>query len=496
MSFMNKKQCYILISLLTLVIFNLSAQTQSITLGGREGWKAFSYAENITTGEGKFGYESIRIDDGSHQVTAYTDLLLNFENGRVSDISGNYSVIENNMFTSEKSIKGDYGGVSRGVSPGLSLEGNAQSLFGRSGITGSFSISFWIFPSIAANGEQIISWRSSRTIQQKPLYQLLTASIYKNRMEWQFTNIFNAHNEDKNEFFLRGRSTIVPEVWSRHTLSYDADSGTLEYYMNGKLEGITYVTSNGEQSGMIQQAEIGVPADLDICSQYVGSIDDFYITREYFADSEFLTSSAKKGRFETQPIKTTGYGSQILSLTSQGLHPNQTDTLFYVRGGDNFYEWTETYPEWIPIKDTMPEKKVEGLYVQIAADLYSDGTGEKTPSVSEITLTYLKDEPPQAPVRIAVEAGDGFIDLSWPIQADKSITGYIVYYGEKPSEYFNRETIAVSSISQTNTAMRYRLQNVKNGTLYYIAIAAVARDGQLVGPLSREVYARPMRALQ
>ena len=93
--------------------------------------------------------------------------------------------------------------------------------------------------------------------------------------------------------------------------------------------------------------------------------------------------------------------------------PPQTDIRYYIRTGDNFFDWTDSYPEWKSVKPGEPIEQMSGKFFQIAADLFPDGDGRNTPSISEIKLTYFEPPLPLAPARVTAKAGDGYVDLFW-----------------------------------------------------------------------------------
>ena len=120
--------------------------------------------------------------------------------------------------------------------------------------------------------------------------------------------------------------------------------------------------------------------------------------------------------------------------------------------------------------------------------MYPDGAGTVSPSVTSIDLHYEEQEPPLPPFYVKATAGNGYVDLSWSHTIDKS-TSYYVYYGEKPGEYLGRTALEGSSPVKAGVENSMRLTGLKNGRIYYFAIAS-EHNGQ-IGPLSQEVYARP-----
>jgi hypothetical protein len=211
-------------------------------------------------------------------------------------------------------------------------------------------------------------------------------------------------------------------------------------------------------------------------------------------DAGFLHRSVYKvsgGRFESVPILTKA-GSVLNSVTAEMYVPAQTAIQLYVRSGDNSFNWTESYPEWIPINVGEKLTDVTGLYFQVAAELYPDGNGTTTPTITDITLNYTALPDPLPPFRITAEKGNGCVSLNWSYSVDETAGGYYVYYGTRPGEYLGRVAIEGDSPINVGNTTSFTINGLKNGTIYYFAVAAWSKyDNRIVGPLSKEVYARP-----
>ena len=275
----NKILFFTFLCLLIFLPLSLTAEEKHLILGGEGGWKDIEKMDGVVKGAGRYGWESISLDTNARKVTSLTDMLLDFENDDFSDVTGNYTITENHMYPTSKAKMGKQSALARG-SGGIRLSGKQGSLFGTSGVTGSFMIEFWLNPSIAENGEIILSWRSSRTVVNYPLYQMISASIESNHLLWRFTNVFNGYTADGGSVTIQSYSIIIPNVWTHHSISFDVETGLLEYRIDGKLESLTYVTSNGrEVGGDPYTPQLGVVADLDLCPQFTGCIDDFRMVR-------------------------------------------------------------------------------------------------------------------------------------------------------------------------------------------------------------------------
>lgn len=503
--------CFCLVFFATNLIF---AEEKTLILGGEKGWPGFSENENIAYGKGRYGYTSIELSTNQSELNYNTDLLLNFENGSTEDSSSNYKVVSNDIISLknvEKKI-GHYYGLCRGKGKGLVLKGSPGTIFGTEGNPGSFAIEFWLKPSVAENGEVVFYWTSSRVINDTVLYQMILGSFVNGHFEWNFKNIFDGYTKNNGEIFLTSFSMVVPEKWAHHVLMFNEETGLLEYKINGRTEDLKYITSTSRERGTVYQPVLGIPNDLVLCRNYTGFIDDVRIIHSLYSDEKwnensknnfesFQSLSKEKydnykvngGRFITQPIVTVP-GAIIKRLDSIQSLPSQTEVRYYIRTGDNFYGWTDSSPEWREIIPGQEVENVSGRYFQLACELYPDGNGVKTPSISEIKITYYEPSLPLAPSSVKAIAGDGFVDLVWNYSLDESSAGYYVYYGTRPGEYLGEIALNGNSPIDVGNINSVRIKGLRNGAIYYFAIATYSKyDKKIVGNFSDEVYARPKK---
>lgn len=477
-----------------------SEQTKRV-IGGEAGWGELESTSGVTVGKGRFGFDAMQLVTSSAETSGYTDLMLTFDEVQPRDSTGNYTIEENRLVHSEKFVRGSGSALSRGEGAGLSLRGKTSALFGRTGLVGSFSIEFWLNPSIAENGEEVFSWRSSRTVGTTLKYQMVSAGFFNNHLEWRFNNIFEGFKESEVE--LLGYSPIIPDDWTRHTLSFDEETGLLEYCVDGRTEAVRYITTTGHENGTVCQPYLGVRSSLEICTQYTGYIDDFRIEKApvsknggnlYATGNE--TYKVDGGRFVTKPMLVSNSASLDCVHALMNV-PAQTEVRLYVRSGDNCFGWSEEYPEW---KAIFPDEKLSGVtgqYFQLAAELLPDGGGEKTPSITELDL-FLTEQPlPLAPFTVKAVPGNGSVTLTWSYSLDDTAGGYYVYYGNKSGEYLGRQALEGPSPIKAGNTTSLTLTGLKNGTIYYFAVSAYSRiDGRINGLLSKEVYARPSATIK
>ena len=493
-----------------------SSESKSIVLGGKNGWQPLSFEKGTERGVGKFGWESIELSTNSRRETEYTDLLLDFEKSSKSDLTGNYEILDSNFTFSKKAKMGKRAALSTAHGTGMTLKGKSGSLFGTQGFSGSFSIEFWLCPSIAENGEKVFSWRSSRTIEDYVNYQMITASFFNNHLEWKFSNVFDGWTENHGEIVLSCQRTIVPNEWTHHTISFDEHTGLLEYRIDGKTEALRFMTESGhERHGSIFTPILGVPAEIELCPLFTGSIDDFRIVRtsiegeassqaipafkalpkaDNLSEMKYDVYALSGGRIESQPLSVNP-GSKLERVDAVVSTPSETSVQLFVRGGDNYFEWTDKNPEWKSVnKDGTIDGEISARYFQVAADLYPDGSGKKSPSITEISLKYTETALPLPPFRISAAAGDSSVTLTWSHSLDDSVGGYYVYYGTRPGEYLGVGAVQGNSPVNAGNIATFTITGLKNGTVYYFAVATYSSsDESFIGTLSKEVSARPLQ---
>ncbi len=478
-------------------VSTLCASEKTVVIGGEKGWGSLMVKKGLAAGKGRFGFESIELSTDSPLNDENTELYISFEDGKTEDLSGNYKITEANLLAvDDAAVRGRFAGLSRGDKKGLVL--TAKNPTGSKEIKPgtSFTVEFWLCPSLAENGETVYSWRASLNHQKGADYQTVSAVFSGSRLEWKFKNIFPDFAQ--TEITLRGFTPVIPGEWSRHTVTYDEENGSLEYLVNGRTEDIKYITSTGHERGTICMPVTGTNEILEICPAFTGKIDNFCIQNSAYEKSRkdvFVTGtekySAEGGRFITQPVLAS-HGCILRKIEAVTSIPEQTELKFFVRSGDNCYGWSENYPEWKEVEPGEQIEGVAGIYFQIAAELLPDGNCSKTPSVTRLTLEYSEPEKPLPPFVVKAEPGDGHVVLSWGFSVDDNAGGYYVYYGTKPGEYLGRQALEGASPVNAGNSTSITLTGLKNGTIYYFAVSAYSRyDRRVTGELSKEVYARP-----
>ncbi|WP_148257318.1 LamG-like jellyroll fold domain-containing protein [Treponema primitia] len=388
-----------------------------------------------------------------------------------------------------------------------------------------FSIEFWLYPLNMENGEQIISWTSTRqTAQGAKTFQRILCGAAKNRLSWTFLDFFSSPDDSRQMTLSLSGSPVLPRVWSHHLIRFDSDTGLLEYLVDGRLEGVVYATSSGREGGELFCPVSGDGGTLVLGKRFAGLMDEFRLYGRYNEAPQLSKYSLQGGRIETRPLDLGERNSRVLKIETLGGNfspggknpraaaimqneyagsgrfrfANDSMVQFFIRAADSPYQWAAADTGWIPFEPGLEfSENMRGRYIQLAAAFYPSGDGEAAPYLDEIRILYQRDDPPLPPSLVTAIADDGAVELSWKASPDQDLSGYLVYFGTAHGEYFGES--AILGVSPINVGKRtsFRIEGLKNGTLYYFTVAAYDRNSTAnAGMFSREVSARPLRMVE
>jgi hypothetical protein len=528
------------------------AEEQIISLGSENSWRAAERRSGITEMAAIRPWPVLVLDSARNTGNVTPDLALSFDESSPERYSGGsrYSVTVNagNGGALVSAAGPEWARMGAGAAffssytatpPGNGSAGpliitarDGEALFAPGARIRDFSLEFWLYPLNLENGEQILLWTASRPRGPGAyFFQYIRCSVVKNRLQWNFYDFFSAPGgQETLNLTLSGEKPVIPKSWSHHLIRFDADSGLLEYLVDGQMEALTYTTRNGTEGGEVHTPLIGSGGELVLGRAYTGLMDEFRIHRRY-AGREGREFSAEGGiqkflpaggRVETRAFDLGQGSGRVLRLEALGgritaagnrtrndyagqgdlRFADDSAVQFFMRLGDNPYRWTDG--DWQVIRpgvELPPEFR--GRYLQLAAVFYPSADGETSPYLEELRVVYLPPEAPRPPVRVNAVARDGAVELSWRQSAGTD--GYLVYYGTAPGEYFGVDALRGPSPLDAGKRGTLRIEGLKNGTLYYFAVAAyqytgAGRDGRLSGPeagllvgeFSQEVTARPL----
>jgi hypothetical protein len=474
---------------------------------------------------------------GEHLILP--DLALSFDEGspdRFKDRTGHYriaasprvSVVDQDMsragrgavfFTGNDS--GEFRGLLRDSGPLTITPEAPEALLSADRNIRDFSLEFWLYPLNMETGEQILSWSSNRRIGREHFTQRIRCEAAGSRLRWSFEDFFADPGGNRRlTVTLQGTGSVTPRTWTHHLIRFDADTGLLEYLVNGGLEDIRHVTPSGREGDEVYTPRTGQGGVLVLGEQFRGLMDELMLYGAYIETPPLQKYPGGGGRIETRLLDLGEGNSEILRVEASGGRASPGTRGFggivrneYAGTGDfnfsddstlRFFIRTGETPrglsgsEWTPVKTgTALPGNLRGRFVQLAVQFYPSGDGETTPYLEALRIVYRPDFPPGPPPMVRAIARDGAVDLSWKGSPDPDTAGYLVYYGLSRGEYFGAATAEGESPINVGNRTSVRITGLENGVLYYFAISAFDRTDPLHGgEFSREVSARPLRAAE
>ena len=495
-----KLKTFFFLSLL-LSVCVVSAEEDVIELGGKKGWAEVSSKRNITTTKGLYGFDALELL-ASPEVKNVRDcdLFLSFDGDVSKDNLKLYEVTASNARYIGKD-RAKYGTGSlfckAHLSPSLVLTPKENAFFfGKKRVT-SFTIEFWLCPFELKAGSTIIKWWSQILEKNSFMFQNIAASIVENRLEWSFFNIFRDEKNIGLDIKIQSKKSLALDKWSHHLVTYDDETGLLEYRIDGHIDSVQYLSASKKETNNIFYSMKGKTAQLFIGDKYSGLIDNLIVKNE-FSPQTFMEArgsfanrySRGGGRVVSKIIDTKGVGSIPKMLEVQMDKMGEAEVAFFVRTSNTPYNWTENSPKWKAIREDVPLSNCDaGRFFQIAFNMYPTKDGSHTPIVHSVNLIYERDAFAKPPITLIAQAGDGYVDLEWSRSIDFDVKGYLVFFGDEAGQY-----IFPSSPLDAKESLKMRIYNLENGKLYFFSVAAYDENGTMhQGEFSGEVWARPMQ---
>jgi hypothetical protein len=520
----------------------------TVQLGGRSGWKIAEFRSGIAevmsvrpnpvlvlssaTGHNPASYTAAAGVSGNFISLdkAAADMSISFDEGdiyRFYDSAGNYQLTVSPELTAVNRLYARAGtgaalfsgiGTGSAGSPLVIKAERRNALFSTENHIGDFSIEFWLHPFNLENGEQIFSWMATKKMKTEYDLQDIRCTVLKNRLQWSFRNFFISPDDNNSiDFTFSGVTPVIPKNWSHHLIRFDANTGLLEYLVDGKSEVIVYATPNGHEGGEVFHPVVGKGGAFVIGEQFMGLIDELKIHSACIGRTSLQKYLPAGGRIETSAIDLEQSESRVLMIVASGgitsirgtkisseykengrfIFPNDSEMQFFIRSSNNPYRLNEN--NWIKFTPGIifPDA-LTGRYVQIAVDFYPSADGETTPYLEEMRIVYLPGEPPLPPLNVTAVAVDGGVQLRWKYSPDASTDGYLVYYSSVRGELFGTEADLGASPIDAGNSNSLTIKGLKNGSLYYFRVASYSYSSALnyyAGEFSKEVTARPLVGL-
>ena len=483
------------------------------------------------------------------------DLALSFDEGspqRFADSKGKYAITVSGTVQSVNERWARYGrgaalftGEDRINNAPLTIRPGPASLFAPGRSVRDFSIEFWLFPNNMENGEQILSFAAAEN-------QRIFCEAARNKIKWTFQELFappdrlrmperterGGASSGRLSISLESRTSLLPRRWSHHLLRYNADTGLLEYLINGSIENMRYTTASGGEGGDVFTPMINRDGAFILGSRFSGMLDEFRIynkaihapghtalektSRTALELPELAKFPRSGGRIETSAIDLGEPGSTVLKIEASGGRLGSVTTggrrmavknaysgkgnfnfsdksavQFFIRAGEEPYRFSQI--SWVPVMpgEALPTA-IRGRFIQVAAAFYPGGDCEKSPYLEELKIVYDSNDPPYPPSLVTARALDGAVELSWRQSPDANVRGYLVYYGTSSGVYYGEGAVQGESPIDAGNRIQFRIEGLRNGTLYFFVVAAYditgsGPEGLHPGKFSKEASARPLR---
>ena len=479
---------------------NITPDEAVIEFGGQKGWSQLSSTENVTYTKGLYGFNSLELLASPEEDDEPYDLFLSFDGDVSKDYLEFYDVVSSKAHYVKKE-RAKYGTgallcIAATKEPAMVLCPKNNSFFFGNSKVNSFTIEFWLCPQDLRAGSNILKWWSQILEKKAFMFQNIIVSVVDNKLEWSFFNIWRDDSNKGLDVRVRSSSQLPLEKWTHHLLTFDDETGLLEYRINGKVDSIRYLTPLAEETNKIFYSMKGKTAKLSIGEGYSGLIDNL-VVKNSFSPQDFqeaiengMQYNKNGGRVVSHIIDTGGVNSMPRMLNAKMDIEKEASVAFFIRTSNNPYNWTHSSPAWRAVsKDEAIFNCQPGRFFQIAINMYPSKDGEISPIIHSLKLDYERDSFAKPPIDLVAKEGDGYVDLSWSRSIDFDVEGYLVFFGDREGQY-----LLPSSPIDAKDSLSIRIYNLENGKLYFFSVAAYDENGKLNhGEFSKEVWIRPMQ---
>ncbi|MDC7220121.1 MAG: fibronectin type III domain-containing protein [Spirochaetales bacterium] len=492
-----KKKPSLFLCLFLLLCPLLTGQDQ-IILGREDNWQESSF-KNILLKKGWEGHMDLNVMGSVYRPTDKTDLLLPFDEERVFDETGRYSLEESANLTEYEYRRGKRAALFKEATP-LIINPGPDSLFSGQAEWNDFSLEFQLYPALLQEGEVIFHWKGLYQQGEELVPQEIICRISRRALVWTFRNIFIDREQNLSTFTLRG-DAMVPRRWNHHLVRFDSDTGLLEYLIDGIPAALTYTTPSGREERHILEPQLNQssPTPLELGSEFTGFIDEVRLSREN-VEHPLLDDYEERGDF-LSPLIDLEYQDSLLQSIEAVDRIGGNSTIYYyyafsdrkeelekLRRDFSRTDFSFTQSPWLPFQSDEELEESRGRYLLIGAQLYPDLGAAISPTISEFRINYQAQLPPVPPLNLAVHSQEGKVTLSWDYWKNEGMGGFLIYYGDRPGQYFG----AASPIVVDREERHYTIEGLEPRKRWYFSVVAFSdSDPAQYSSFSREVSVRP-----
>lgn len=489
---------YLLLLYITIFLALLNSE-ETLLLGEEDNWKGGSFY-NLSMTRGQRGFLDILVAHDQKPLTAESDMLLPFDDGRPVDLTGHYRIQQEGRIQQDFLRRGQ-GAAVFSRDGGIELSPEPGALFYPHEEWGDFTLQFWLYPTNLREGEILLEWKGFIQGNQRMLSQEVSCRINNRSLIWNFRNFFLPIDRSESSFQLKGEK-LIPRKWSHHMLRYHQETGLLEYLVDGVPSAVIHTTPSQHEEAEIYHPGIEQrqATPLILGKDFTGFLDELSLVRS-LEETPSLLSYRNPGYY-ISPIQDLGYqDSPILEMDFQDQARGNSRIEYYYFLSNHLDEAQQQVrllqqreqPEnflsqWTPCRTGTLDRSIQGRYLLLAALLYPDVGEEISPVLSSMKVVYEEHLPPIPPLNLRASLKEDGIQLNWDFSENSNIAGFLIYYGDRPGRYFGTN----SPIRVSGPVREYLLTGLEAHKTWYISMVAY-NDSQPAqhSDFSREVAIRP-----
>ncbi len=483
---MLKKQSLHLITVIIILFTTLGLYSQEsvISIGENDLWNNVQIT-NLSLVEGKRGFLDLTNSDSEYKPDKFSDIILHLNKPEQYDSTGNYTFLNQVSYLNSYESMGGGSAYFDGSDP-LIFEAGRNALFSPSTLWGDFSLEFRLLPATLKEGSTIILWKGLQKKENHLVAQEIRCTVSNRQLVWDFENFFMNPDNTLRRISLTG-DKLIPGIWSHHMISFDSETGLLEYKINNVPADNTYTSKNERESLEFNVPLIGNQQSfpIELGENFSGLIDEFRISKKII-DSPVLHRFSTTGYLESEIIDFHTPNSLLKSIDTESSIPGNTSIRHQYAISNEKFELLGPNILWVDFEPSESLSKY-GRFIKIRSQLFSETATEVAPVLSNIIIKYKEANAPSPPLNISVQKIENNVIISWDKSIDPEIIGYLVYYGEEPGKYFSIDSPIDSGLE--NSVI---LNGLSMNTHYYIAVTSYkSLQPRLESLFSREVSIIP-----
>ncbi|THB62768.1 MAG: hypothetical protein D6B26_06875, partial [Spirochaetaceae bacterium] len=453
---------------------------EKIVLGGLQQWGEMQSLQAAQVymrhGQQVIGLAPMQPDAGPD-----TQLLLHFDALPSYDEAGKFLIEQDiSRLVADDTARGDGAGIfSRRP---MRLLNQYADFFRPDTLQHGFTLSFFLYSPALRDGEEIISWRGMAETPQGLQVQQFKAIILNRRVVLSLESMLKADGDTLKSIEIAGDRDLLPRRWTHHFFRYSAETGLLEYYVNGVIRAVKYATSTGREGGSGWPLHIGglSGTEMIIGEGLSGMLDELLISSAPEALPEDRIVRAEPGRAVSVPLELRDVRNRITEINVQVNEPGSTRVSPYFKIGSWLEPNGDVQGEWRPLEEMAfrndqmenDDDSFRGRFVQLRFDLQADGDGSNSPEVVEAAVVYEELPPLIVPAGVSVAVEGNGLRVSWNKVHDRTIGGYKVFFGTAPGEYFGEDAVAGISPLDVGLQTSVLLTGLRQDKVYYFSVVS------------------------